>query len=360
MVNVILLVGGVNYSGWTDVSITRSLINLAGEFDLQLTRTWSDASPIPLTPGMSCQVKIGTQTVISGYIDDVVPSYDDKKIRYQVSGRDKTGDLVDCAAVYKSSQWTNVTLTRIAQDLCEPFGINVIDNVTKQSITPYTIDAASEDHLIFTSWRIEQGETVEENLRRAARQSSALITSTPTGDLLITAPSGNVLSTPLQLGLNILAAAGHLSWRNRHDQYLVKGSGYTGGESQDSTKSSDNVGRAVLIRDPQVSRYRPKIVLSEDMFTADGATLRAQWQKTRDIGSSTMTQITVADWFHDGQNLWPLNVLVNIKDEYQGLNVSWLIVSVNFTEGDNGRLTQLTLMPPEALSVEPPESQMLW
>lgn len=360
MASVILIVAGTQYAGWTEVNVTRSLINLAGEFELQLTRAWVDSNPIPLKPGMACLVKIGNETVISGYIDDVVPSYDDKQIRYQVSGRDKTGDLVDCAAVYNSSQWSDVNLTRIAKDLCEPFGINVIDNVSQQSIAPYTIEAAKVDHIIFTSWRIEQGETCEENLRRAARQTSALITSTVSGDLLITAPSSKVLSTPLTLGQNIIAAAGHFSWRNRHDTYLVKGAGYTGGEAQDSTSTDKNVGQAMLIRDSQVSRYRPKIVLSEDVFTADGATLRAQWQKTRDIGTSTMTQITVADWFHDGAQLWPINVLVNIQDEYQGLDVTWLIVSVNFTEGANGRMTQLTLMPPEALSVEPPASEKLW
>ncbi|MCR9657263.1 phage tail protein [Vibrio parahaemolyticus] len=359
MSNVVLLINGQRYIGWTEVSVSRSLINLAGEFDLSLTRSWSDAAPVPIRPGMSCKVMIGDEVVISGYIDDFVPSYDDKTIRYQVTGRDKTGDLVDCAAVYKGSQWNNVNLTRIATDLCEPFGIRVIDNATQQSFFPYTVKAAEEKRIIFAAWRIEQGETVEENLRRAARQNSALITSTPEGDLLITAPSTKVLPETLKLGVNIKAAAGRFSWRNRHDRYLVKGAGYTGGDL-DSTNSSDNVGRAMLIRDPAVNRHRPKIVLSEDAFTAEGATQRGQWQKTRDIGTSTQTQITVTDWYYDDSHLWPINVLVNIKDEYQGLDVQWLIVAVNFIEGDSGRLTQLTLMPSEALSVEPPASTMLW
>ncbi|MGY3571972.1 phage baseplate assembly protein [Vibrio paucivorans] len=359
MSDVLLLIDGARYVGWTEVSVSRSLINLAGEFDLSLTRSWAEAAPIPIEPGMPCQVMIGNEVVISGYIDDFIPSYDENNIRLQVMGRDKTGDLVDCAAVFQGSQWQKVNLTRIAKDLCEPFGINVVDNVTQQSIFPYTRKAAEEERIIFTSWRIEQGETVEDNLRRAARQNSALITSTSSGDLLITAPSSHVLPVTLKLGDNIKAAAGRFSWRNRHNVYLIKGAGYSGGDL-DNISTDKNVGRAMLIRDPQVKRHRPKIVLSEDAFTAEGATQRGQWQKTRDVGSSTQTQITVTGWHYDERHLWPVNKLVKIQDDYQGLDVTWLIVAVNFIEGDGGRLTQLTIMPADALSIEPPASTMLW
>ncbi|EGU31084.1 phage baseplate assembly protein [Vibrio scophthalmi] len=359
MAEVYLLVNGVRYNGWTEVSVSRSLINLAGEFDLSLTRTWSEAAPMTINPGMPCVVMIDHTTVISGHIDDFIPTYSSKEVKIQITGRDKTGDLVDCAAVYKGSQWTNVTFTQIARDLCAPFGINVIDSVSQQTIAPYLLDAAIDERVLFASWRIEQGETVEDNLRRAARQKSALITSNAQGNLLITAPSQKVLSTKLTLGGNILAAAGRFSWRNRHDTYMIKGAGYTGGDMDDSP-SADNIGRAMLIRDPEVNRHRPKIVLSEDAFTAEGATLRGQWQKTRDVGSSTQTQITVAGWYHDGQELWRENVLVKIEDEYQNLNATWLIVAVRFVAGDNGQLTQLTLMPSDALSIEPPASTMLW
>lgn len=64
--------------------------------------------------------------MLTGYIDDFIPSYDADNVEIRVMGRDKTGDLVDCSVVHSSGKWKGVRLEQVAADVCCPFGITVI------------------------------------------------------------------------------------------------------------------------------------------------------------------------------------------------------------------------------------------
>ena len=71
------------------------------------------------------------------------------------------------------------------------------------------------------------------------------------------------------------------------------------------------------------------------------------------LGESNTTEITVAGWRENGATgpLWQPNLLVPVADEIQQLDVTWLIKTVSFMEGDQGRLTVLSLVPPESLDM---------
>lgn len=61
----------------------------------------------------------------------------------------------------------------------------------------------------------------------------------------------------------------------------------------------------------------------------------------------------MAGWRENGISgpLWQTNRLVKVTDAIQQLDVTWLIKAVSFMEGDSGRLTVLTLAPPESLDM---------
>ena len=145
MGSVILTVDGKLWEGWTEMSVSRSLKAIAGEFDLSVTTRWSAAAPRVIREGQPCTVRLGADTVLTGYIDDFIPSYDAENVEIRVMGRDKTGDLVDCSVVHSSGKWKGVRLEQVAADVCRPFGITVITE------TP-TGEA-------FASVVLEQGET---------------------------------------------------------------------------------------------------------------------------------------------------------------------------------------------------------
>ncbi len=340
---ITLRVDGQIYGGWQKVRITRSLRDIAGDFELSLTRRWDNASEMVIKPLSACTVHIGNELVLTGYVDDFIPSYDAREVSWVVSGRSKTSDLVDCSAIYKSGSWSNVTLDRVARDICAPFGIEVI------------VECDLGD--AFPRVAIEQGETCFELLDRLAKQRAVLLTTNEQGQLVLTQASDTPMGVSLILGENILAARGNFSMRDRASEWIVKGSSYAGGVTWDNTAPSTIGGQKAIVTDPAVTRYRPRIIIAEDVTTVAGASKRGQWQKQRSIGEGTQTEITVAGWRTQGMEgdqgpLWRINRMCPIKDEIQGLDESWLIVTVTLMEDDkNGREAIINLTPREAMLI---------
>ncbi|MGU5714783.1 phage baseplate assembly protein [Aeromonas taiwanensis] len=340
---ITLRVDGQIYGGWQKVRITRSLRDIAGDFELSLTRKWDNPSEMVIKPLSACTVHIGNDLVLTGYVDDFIPSYDAREVSWVVSGRSKTSDLVDCSAIYKTGQWTNVTLDRVARDICAPFGIDVV------------VECDLGD--AFSRVAIEQGETCFELLDRLAKLRGILLTTNEKGELVLTQASETPMGASLILGENILAARGNFSMRDRASEWIVKGSSYAGGATWDNTAPSTIGGQKAVVTDPAVTRYRPRIIIAEDVTTVAGASKRGQWQKQRSIGEGTQTEITVAGWRTQGMEgstgpLWRINRMCPIKDEIQGLDESWLIVTVTLMEDDkNGREAIINLTPREAMLI---------
>lgn len=124
MPDVTLKVNGRNYAGWDSVRVTRGIEQIAGSFELSVTDKWSGHAKMPIRPGDRCQVLIGAEQLIDGYVDDRLPEYSRDSHAITISGRDATGDLVDCSAGIKQAKGQD--LLKVAAEACKPFGIKVV------------------------------------------------------------------------------------------------------------------------------------------------------------------------------------------------------------------------------------------
>jgi len=345
MDKVTLSAGGNIYSGWTKVSVTRSLQAMAGSFDLELTYKYQGdedrykAFVDPIKEGQPCVIKIGDDRVVTGYVDDWIPSYDANQVIIAVSGRDKTADLVDCAIEYPSGQFVNQTLSQIATIICKPFDIDVV--------------VQTDVGAPFQRVQIEQGETPHELLTRLARQRGVLLTTDGHGNLVITRASKERAGYSLILGLNILAARGRLSWRDRFSKFTVKASGAAFG-SWDSNSPSSVGGFKATITDDEITRYRPMIIINDEITTAEGAARRGQWERQRSIGQSNTVEYTITGWRNPNTGkLVATNEIVPVKDEIIGIDGDMLISGFMLDEGETGRVAVLSVVRPEALDIPP-------
>lgn len=334
MSEVSLQINGQAYGGWTSVRIERGIEQMAGRFSLAVTERWPDQPTArPIHPGDACRVSVDGETLITGFVDDVEPGYSSEDHTVQVSGRDATGDLVDCAADY--GQWKGQTLAQLARTLCRPFGITVTD--------------LAHDDYVFTALETDSGETVFDLLDRAARHAGVLLVSDGAGGLVITRTGTARAPTALELGRNILAGRGAFSHRDRFSEYRVIGQA----PGTDSWNGADASEPVATVTDDRIRRYRPTIVDAEETITPAQASRRAQWQRNVAFGRSLSVSYTLAGWRHAG-GLWSPNELVTVADSFMGLTVNWLIVAVAFSmDGSEGELTELTLMPPEAFDLTP-------
>lgn len=328
---VILLVDGVRHSGWKSVSINRSIETVAGTFNLVLTERWpGQEAARPVMPGRPCQVLIGSDKVMTGYVDDTNPKYDKNSHTVQVTGRCKTGDPVDCSAIYRSGQWRGVRLETIAKDLLAPFNIQVkVEENTGRA---------------FGSYSIEEGETAFECIERAARQRAVLLISDADGNLVITTASETMTGIVIEEGKNIESAEAAISWKDRYSKIIVKGQG----KPTDSDFGERSTRGKGIANDESINRYRPLIIIAED--SGDGITLaeRAAWERNSRRGKGNRATITVSGW-RINDKLWQPNMLVSVTSPRLWLDDEpMLIAGCQYQLSGAGSTTVLSLAMPEA------------
>jgi prophage tail gpP-like protein len=330
-----LKVDGVYYGGWKTVRVTRSIEQMAGTFDLEVTERWP-GQPLasPIKPGKKCQLLLDGEPVITGYVDTVVADYDASKHTIRMTGRDKTGDLVDCSAIHKSGQWHNVKIDQLARDLLKPYDIKIIVEADTGSA--------------FSSFNIQEGESIFECLERAARMKALLITSNPEGDLVITRAGKRKLEAGLVEGGNIKAARAEFSWKDRFSSYTAKGHGRLGADG-DSVHASPS-GKST---DEIITRHRPLIVLAESHSHNASLRDRAEWERNVRRGRSARGSITVQGWKSPDGVLWQPNTLVPVTSPLLWLdNAEMLVVGCTWTLDDhNGTLAELAIAKPESFQL---------
>jgi prophage tail gpP-like protein len=339
--DVRLKVDGSLYGGWQQISIRRSMEYLCAAFDLTLTDRWAGTSTArPIRPGAACTVLVDGTPIIAGYVDDANPTYTDRRHGITVSGRDLTGDLLDCSA--PSTQFSGRTLDQVAKALCKPYGIGV------SSLTD--VGAA------FATLKNNEGDTVFETLEQAARIRAVLILSDGLGNLILSRAGTDRLSTALATGKNILECEARYSHRDRYSKYTVKGQ-TAGSNDWYGEDAAQPMGSA---SDSAITRYRPLTVLAESSVDKAAAAKRAEWERNVRFGRSRRLSYTVPGWFH-ANGLWEPNHLVRVRDAYLGLDDYRLISGVNLTLNRDGFRAVLELVPRETfVLVELPEATDLW
>lgn len=323
-----LWVGGQRYSGWKSIEIQRGIEQCTGQFSLSVTERWPGSlDPRPIAAGQPCRVTIDGDPVITGYVDEARPGYDDKTTWFNVTGRDKTADLVDCSAIYKTGQWKGQTLARIARDLTAPFGIEVV-------IGPMAAAANAP----IPSFNIEEGESVFDCLERAARLKALMLWTDGLGKLVIDLPGSQRTGTALVEGKNILRAEGMFNWAERYSEYIVKGQ---------APGQHDARGTA---RDSTVNRYRPLIVLAEDAAPGVTPQQRAEWEKQVRAGRANRISVKVQSWRQAGDDgeLWAPGLLVLFDSPRLRINAELVIAQVQYTLDENGSVALLELADPRA------------
>lgn len=335
MSELTLLTNGQAYGGWKSIRLHMGIEELSSTFDIAVTEIWPEqASPREISAGDACTVKIGSETLITGYVDAVSVDYDNGSHGISIRGRDKTADLIDCSAIYKSGEWKNAKLEQIAKDLCAPFGVSV--------------KVETDTGAAFKSWAIEPGETVHDNLERAARHRGVLLLSDGKGAMVIAKPSTKPLSVALVRGDNILSASAEDNVEGRFSEYTVKGQAAgdddSNGEAVTSQKASS--------KDAGVKRHRPLVIVSEDQGDIASFKKRAEFEASVRAGRARTAAVSVQGWIHGGAVLRP-NQRVPVRDPWLKLNCEMLISEVDLVLDESGTRAELKLAMPEAYSLQP-------
>lgn len=337
-----LLVAGQLYAGWKDAGITMAMDAASGTFVLAVSDRWApNSQPWEINTQDTCEVRLGGETVISGYVDIVKSSFSGDDHGIEIQGRDKSADLVDCSAIHSPDEWRNITLTKFAQIVCQPFSIPVTAEV----------DVGPAIDLI----KIQQGETALEAINRYAKMRKVLVMPDGKGGILLTRTGTKRAAVELVQGRNIKSASGTLDASERFSDYTVKGQAQFSDDSDVETETHVKA----AVKDSGVLRYRPLLVIADTETNGTTAKERATWEANVRIGRSARAAVTVTGWRQRaGGELWKPNLLVKVKAPWMRLEGEMLIRQVTFGKGSQqGTTTQLDLVSPQSFEPEPPDGK---
>lgn len=342
---VILKIGGKKYGGWKQVAIEKSLYQITGTFGFSSTDVYpGDAEKWGIAMGDSCEVEVNGQTLITGYIEDIPISYDAAGHNIQISGRDKTGDLVDCPFILSANSWKNQTVLHIIKALCKPFG--VLPNPA--GIEVVADDSVAGEVAIRTkNFKYNEGETVFETIRRLIGHHALLAISHGNGKLTLTRAGTTRTNDTLELGRNVLSGNIEQSDKERFSTYIAKGQG----ASDDFASGKAVVEPSGRFEDEVVLRYRPFVIQVDGKADEGKCKKRAEWESRNRAGNSRRVEYVVQGWTQSNGEVWPLNALVPVIDGFLGINSTLLIARLGFTIDDSGTFTSMSLVDPESFKL---------
>lgn len=336
-----LTVNGKAFAGWERARVTRGIESIAGSFDLQVSDRWNGKDDRWLiAEGDECTVSVGDEKVITGYVDRRSLSYAAREHTLSFSGRDKTGDLVDCSCVLDKWQFRNIQAQSLAMRVCEPYGITV----------KVQARLGSAEFPPVAKLSIDPGDTAFDAIDKACRLAGVLPVSDGQGNLLLTRAGTARCPTALVEGKNILAASADYDASSRFRHYFVLG------QHQGTDEMSGHAAAQIkaFAEDENVTRVaRSLLIRPEGSVTTAYAKTRAQWEAKVRAARSDSVSVTVQGWTQANGIIWPINALVQVDSPSIGVSGEMLITQAVYSADSSGTQTVLTLKPPNAFIPEP-------
>jgi prophage tail gpP-like protein len=347
---VTITVGTQKIGGWQGIRVTRSIEEVPSQFSLTMTEAYPDAATkIAVTPGQACTISIGSDVVLTGYLDRYSIKIGPHSHSVEMVGRGMCEDLTDCSAdlitpggPVEGGQCTATGMLDLAQKLCKAFGITAV-------LIPQ--DTTGPIH----TFQVGLGATPMDVLHQVANYLGYLLYENPEGQLVIDRVGTNKMATGFRQGDNIEEFEVTFGADQRFTDYYMTYSAF------DQTSEGDDANiwnRRAEIHDPTLralGRKRPHITVSlQTDNTADFAQRAVGWDMARRIGRSQAVSIRCDKWRDQKGQLWTPNWLATFDMPAAKLhNQSWVIGTVSYIKDYSGTHAEVMLMPPGAFSVEP-------
>ena len=331
-----LIIGGNHLTGWEEVEVTLRAEGFPNSFEIKASMQPGDQ--LPVSEGAPCQVKLGNDVVITGYVDKIIDSCSDTSHSVTISGRGKTQDLVDCGAEWPSGQLIGGNAQTIATNLAQVYGIDV---VMVNSVAPGP-DVAQ--------WPLNYGETAAEIIQRVARNAGILAYEDHLGRLAFAAAGSVQAASGIAYGDNVQESTVTRSMEQRFSEYVCC--------TQSLAAYGDLPGKDFYDteHDPNVPRHRRMYLVVEQVATDPEAftKLRAQWEVARRAGRANPVTATIDAWRDSAGQLWTPNTLIPVSLPAY-MDGTPLVISEVIFKRDNtsGTTAAITAMAKSAFAPEP-------
>ena len=352
-----LQVAGKQYTQFTSAVVGLRLDALSNTFDFQATS--QNGAPLPFVGGEACKIVVDGSVVLTGFIEIVEVDYASDLHNISIAGRDKTGDLLDSTLNSISDINAPITLKQLVERIISELGldISVIDNLNPAAFNQAE-DIASP----------EPGQNAFSFLEQYSRKRQALLSSNGDGNIVITQSSGTFIDSPLRhiIGSNTNnIIRGNVSYDTTGRYNLYKFASNLNPVAlvfAGQTPVSSVVDQKGQTTDPDIRVGRQLVLISEEAFSDSQNELRSQWEANIRKSRGRVYSVVVDGFKNATGNLWNVNDVVSVVDDFAGINARMLINNVTFNfDLDSGSTTTLGLVDENAytLSISEPQVQRI-
>lgn len=352
-----LEVAGVEYDNFTGASAEIRLDALSNTFSFSAVST--QGTPLPFKGGEACRVLVDGEPVVTGSIEVVDVNYDANGHSIDIQGRDKTGDILDSTISSLSDIRAPITLKSIIQKAIANIGadVSVVDDAE-----PAPFNAAEDLSAP------EPGQNAFDFIETHARKRQVLLTSNGDGDVVITGAGGTKSKGAIQNILNsednnVIAGSVSYDTTGRFNIYkfasalnplAIVNAGATG--------ASEVVNQQGSTTDPDVRIGRQMVLIAEGPSSNDQDKLRAKWEANIRKARGRVYSVTILGYRTAGDtgDLWAVNTLVPVRDDFAGIDAEMIVNTVTFSfDLQTGRQTTLSLLESNAysLALEEPKTE---
>lgn len=198
---VSLNINGDIFKYWKSVSITSELNTVASAFSVNALSK-SSLMIDRLKSGRPVTVKIGEDTVLTGYIEQTPVSYSATSANVGIAGRSKTCDLIDCTVMvddpnisYEKPNTSNSNYVSCPQNAATEYKNVALETIIAQLIMPYGIKLVNETKPLTKkrNFSAKHEDTVLKALQNLTSTENLLFYGNEKGDLVVTEKASSQL-----------------------------------------------------------------------------------------------------------------------------------------------------------------------
>lgn len=321
--------GGGSYTAFERVMVRASFQDGARSFELKIAaENGGAATAWTFKAGTPIKIMSSGSLLCDGFVDRYQPRISEHgEASINVSGRSRSQDYIDSAAVHDTNQFKDKTPAEIGQAI-DKFGVGISTDQQLDKIKVY---------------RITPGETAFRCLEKLCREQGVFPVGQADGSIKVTKAGQQRHAGMIKEGWNMKAGEADHNWSGRHSDVIVRGQAPYG-HGPDALEIE---GKA---RDAEVGRYRPVIVIHDGDTDNKRSTKRAKSRRDREAGNSLKANVTVVGHHDDGGTVWTPGFLIFVDSDFLNVHQDMAIETVEYTQDRKGGTEAiLSLVDPRAL-----------
>lgn len=337
---------GKPFTKWESARVSRSIDSNCGSFTF--TNSSLLPSQLPIRAGDPVVVLVNGESVVNGFVDEISASGSVSSHTISVSGRDNVSDLIDSSLPDSVKTLSgNKTIKELAEMVISSLGANikVIDtsNVSTK-ITEEEISGSTSDKCI-------------DFLMDYASKFQVYLISDGKGRLEIFRPGKSKATSPL-LHLkderinNVKSWSVSQNYQSRYNKYICRSQDDFGFDvSADYGESG--TARTGTVTDKNIREGRFLEIIAEESLDDSKCLERAKEEANLRRARATVYSATVAGVTQSDGSNWTLGDIINVQDDFSGLNGDYLIRDIEYSVSSmDGSNTVITVAPIDAYTVQ--------